>query len=634
MLLGAFFSATLRGWIISGGIMLRVTLPAALLLASVAPTQAADNPSFYVSIDNSLQFFDRDSQRQHIRDYCLYMRCAGPTDGKSGLEPEGICAGVMAKAARENGGNACAKARFKIDSGTSYWEPTKRSEQPPYRSIWQSGPYSHNIEPERYSGNERLVEFEVKDTKPGDRCAMELQHQQRVVWIETLDNCKAGLLRKLEISPDRYFLSGKVIRGDVTIAIPSLDFEVRHITVMALGDSIAAGEGLPHQFYQDNRRFWMFGQQGPGAWLERRCHRSFFNFSLMAMSIAAEAERTLAIDYFNYACSGAGLLMSEDQRAARADESKADACTQGNGGVLDSYSGFWCQRDMKKQASRFPPNSMDGNQQLAWLPPQIRDAKDTLAKLQSLKPGVTVRPDYLIIAIGGNDVLFGKLLFEALLKDGCEQTWTSRAANWFGIGPGDLCVKDAARKRLLKLPGELEQLESAVADLKPKVVLLVGYLDPTHDAKRETCGRNPDRIKPRLLGPGYLNQIGASVSADEAEDAYKHVLTPLNGVLKDFAESRSKSPTNWIYVDPNSTSNSATRGWCARPSWFTTYTESQVRQGDEGGTAHPNIYGQNSLSYTVRCHMAKLKTLAPENVCMDQQCNCTVSAPASVLKTD
>jgi hypothetical protein len=615
--------------------MLRVMLSAALLLIGVAPTQAADkDPSFFVSIDNSLQFFDRDSQRQHIRDYCLYMRCAGPTDGKSGLEPEGICEEVMSKAAKANGGNACAKARFKIDSGTSYWEPTKRGEQPPYRSIWQSGKYSHSLEPERYSGNAKLVEFEVLNAKPGDRCVMELRHQQRVVWIETLDNCQAGLLRKLEISPDRYFLSGKVIRGDATVAIPSHDFEVRHITVMTLGDSIAAGEGLPHQFYQDNSRFWLFGQQDPGAWLERRCHRSFFNFSLMAMSIAAEAERTLAIDYFNYACSGAGLLMSEDQRAARADESKADPCTQGNGGVLDSYSGFWCQRDMKKQASRFPPNSMDGNQQLPWLRPQISDAKETLAKLQSLKPDVTVRPDYLIIAIGGNDVLFGKLLFEALLKDGCERTWASRAAGWMGVGPGDLCVKDAARKRLLQLPGELEQLERAVTDLNPRIVLLLGYLDPTHDAKGETCGRNPDRIKPRLLGPSYLHRIGASVTAAEAEDAYKHVLTPLNRVLQNFAESRPKSPTNWIYVDPNSTSNSAKRGWCAQPSWFTTYTESQIRQGDEGGTAHPNIYGQNSLSYTIRCHMAKLKTLAPGNVCRMPQCDCTTAAPPSVVKMD
>lgn len=612
--------------------MLRTIFVSLLFLTQIAVAAAADKaPSFFVSIDNSLRFFaDTQSQRNHVTDYCLYMRCAGSPDGKSHLEPR-LCENVMAKAEKDNGGNACAAARFK---NVSYWEPAGHAEGPRYQPIWKSGAYVHEVQPQRYSGAARLVEFEVLDTKPGDTCTLELRQGQRLIWTETRNNCRAGPKKPLDVSAQPYSLSGTVTRGGQTSPIPTHQFTVRHITVLAMGDSIAAGEGLPHQFYQDNRKFWFFGQQEPGAWLERRCHRSFFNYSLVAMSIAAEAERTLSIDYFNYACSGARLLMPEEQRSRRADEAKADGCVMGDGGVLDSYAGFWCLADMKKQAARFAANAMDGNQNLAWLRPQIKDAKETLAKLQALNPGSPLRPDYLVMSIGGNDVLFGKLLFEALLKDGCNPTMKSRIADFFGVGPGSLCILDAAKKRLVELPAELEQLEKAVAELKPRTVLLVGYLDPTHDAKGETCGKNPDRLKQRLLGPGYLDRFGIAISAKAAETTYQSVLLPLDIVLREFAESRSSGETQWVYVDPNSTSNAGKRGWCAERSWFTTYDDSEIRQGDPGGTAHPNIYGQNSLSYTLRCHMAKLGTLSPQNVCMSSTCNCAVDAPASEVKRD
>ena len=128
--------------------------------------------------------------------------------------------------------------------------------------------------------------------------------------------------------------------------------------------------------------------------------------------------------------------------------------------------------------------------------------------------------------------------------------------------------------------------------------------------------------------------IGATISPEEAEKAYKAVLVPLNSALRDFAHSRSNGGTKWVYVDPNSTSNAAKRGWCAPRSWFTTYADSDARQGDFGGTAHPNLYGQNSLSYTIRCHMAQLGTLSPQNVCKGPRCNCAVAAPTSEVKRD
>jgi hypothetical protein len=615
--------------------MLRCWFILVSFLSQVAVAQAADRaPRFFVSIDNSLRFFaDTKSQRTHLRDYCLYMRCAGPSDGRTGLEPEGLCSRVIESEKARNGGSPCAAVRFKNADGVSYWEPTRR-DLAPYRTVWHSSTYAHQLPPETHAGAVRTVEFEVPDAKPGDRCTLELRHGQQTVWTETVNTCAAGIKKLLDVSPEPYLVSGNVIRGDQIVPIPAHTFTVRHMIVMAMGDSIAAGEGLPHHFYQDNRTLWLFGTRSPGTWLERRCHRSFFNYSLMAMAIAAEAERTLSIDYFNYACSGARLLTPVDQRVHRADTAKADPCKHGDGGVLDPYRGFLCAGGMKRQAARFAPNAMDGNQELPWLPPQIDDAKATLAQLQALNPGTVVRPDYLVISIGGNDVLFGDLIIEGLLKNGCNPTWTSRLADFFGYGSGVPCVLEAARKRMTELPGELERLEKAVAALKPRTVLLVGYLDPTHDAKGETCGKNPDKLKERLLGPGYLNRLGANILPSEAEKAYQSVLVPLNGVLRDFARSRSRDETTWVYVDPNSTSNAAKRGWCAPRSWFTTYADSEARQGDPGGTAHPNLYGQNSLSYTIRCHMAQLGALSPQNVCKGLTCNCAVAAPAGEVKRD
>ncbi len=606
-----------------------------LIVPSSGVGAAPSPPSFYVSISNSLRFFaDAESQRQHLRDYCLYLRCgagASLVSAKgSGQAPEGLCGDVIRAATDKNGGNACRADRYRNRQakGERFWEPfLSRREMPTYRTIWSSENFEHIID-DRFAGKSRAVEFEIKGIKNATGCIVSLRHGEEVKWSETRKDCRERIERPLEISSTPYVVEAKLAPGSGLPDPKPYEFTVRHLFVMAFGDSIGAGEGLPDQLSWPDDRM-------PAQWLERRCHRSYFNYSLTGMSVAAEAERTMSIDYFNYACSGAVIRSPSNQSKLNRETIDGCANDEGDGGLLSSYAGFTCKRDLENLKSRYARNRVDGHVKKPWLPAQLDDAKATLAAIDRLNPGEYVRPDYAMISIGGNDVLFAKILTEALFKDECDASFLTYVGAWAGVTSVKDCFRTLGKKRVKELPSELAQMASKVQELRPRRVLLVGYLSPVYDEAGKACSDDRiDLLRRRIVAPDLLNKIGGKVTASEAEGAYRDVLQPLNTALSEFVDAQNKrnsehataSDTIWTYVDPNSTYKSSIRGWCATPSWFTIAEESKIRQDDIGGTAHPNIFGQNALNYTVRCHMAQHKSLAPEKVCKSSTCTC-VSAP-------
>jgi hypothetical protein len=327
---------------------------------------------------------------------------------------------------------------------------------------------------------------------------------------------------------------------------------------------------------------------------------------MLAMATAAEQALGSSFTYFNFACSGATIskLIGKD-----------------SGGLIDTYPGLFNGKDLAKIVDKFPPSLLDGYTGTKELPAQIDDAKKALTVAGNDGKSRIESPDYVVLTIGGNDVLFGPLVFQSILREDCKKSWAEWFYGMFVKTQPEECLFKLAEGRIKTLDSELEKLAAKLDELAPKRVLLVGYMNPTHDENDTTCRDQDLVLGRRLLGPRSFAQHGYLVDSKEAERAYSNVVTPLNEKLRAFAEDGKRSNT-WRYLEPNVIRKAGMRGWCATPSWFVNYDDSMARQHDQAGTAHPNIYGQNWLNWLVRCHMASDGLLSKQLVCRDSECQC------------
>jgi lysophospholipase L1-like esterase len=544
---------------------------------SASTSYAASLLELRVTVHNNFGLFrTEDSRRQHVRDFCRYLRCGSGLASDFNNAPP-LCNDVIAAFAARNAGNACPADRIKEDDQhKKYWRPNTEA----LTTSWNSRDYTYDLKQEKT----RQIEVEVHKAPAGASCSVRVTRVTNVILEQLGLPCDHLPLLYLEPADQPYKIDVKLTRDGET-SNATAEILLKTVVVVALGDSISSGEGMPHRLHDNETTM-------PDLWLERRCHRSFFNFTSLALAVAAEQAPTTTFEYINLACSGSTITASAGQH---------------HGGLLVPYEGTLSKQNVRDIVSKFEPALQDGNHSLNSLEPQVDQAKIELAKLGVI--GKT--PDYVIMSIGGNDILFGSLVFQAILRKDCRESWGEWLLSWARDMPKK-CLFDVIKDERFKiLDKELIALRDRVNALNPKRVLLVGYINPTVDATGQTC-RDED-LGDRLLGPVDKAKFGYLVDSKEAERAYLDVLKPLNEKLTNFVKAQpvGSGKPEWRYINPDSIKKAGVRGWCAKPSWFVTYQDSQTKSRDEFGTAHPNIYGQNWLSWLIRSEFAKDKILDP-----------------------
>lgn len=555
----------------------------AVVLASVALTSTAAlcEPvlDIRVSVQNNFRLFrTEESRRQHVRDFCRYLRCGSGVSSDFNNAPP-LCNDVVAQFAARNAGKACPPDRFMEDAAhNKYWRPNTE----PLATRWNSDSYSYDIN--AAEGKKRQVEIEIRKAPAGANCAVRVTQSGNVVSDQSNLSCDHLPLLTLDAAEQPYKLDVQQTKDGQT-STATAEVLLKTVVIVALGDSISSGEGMPHRLHDNDAT-------KPDLWLERRCHRSYFNFTSLALAVAAEQAPTTTFEYINLACSGSTITASAGEH---------------HGGLLTPYEGTLLKADVHTIVSKFSPAMKDGNDHLDLLQPQIDQARSELTKLGD----VGAKPDYVIMTVGGNDLLFGPLVFQAILRQDCRKSWGEWFLSWVKTMPEKCLFNVIKEERLKKLDEELLALRDRVNALRPKHVLVVGYINPTRDDTGKTC--RDEELGDRLLGPVDKAKSGYLVDSKEAERAYLEVLKPLNDKLAAFVKSqpaRQEIP-EWRFVDPNAIKKADMRGWCAKPSWFVNYEASQAKAHDEYGTAHPNIYGQNWLSWLIRREFAKDGLLDP-----------------------
>ncbi len=537
-------------------------------------------------LNNNRVFLNEDNQKKFQQELCRARECS-----KENEDSDHLCQPYRDVLK----GQYCAKDRLRKNDGVSYWIPLPES----LPTAWDEYTATYGPKADYIFSKIRKIRGRAHDLPDNASCRWELIPPGPNAPENT--NC-AEFIGKVELDVP-YKLTIHVTKPDNTIEDTSRDVLVHDIFVVALGDSYSSGEGNPHTVRG-------ILDQGPyksmqlDTWWDRRCHRSLFNFTSMAVGLAAIQNTLLdspkhTFTYLNYACSGAQVK----------DPSPA---TQGEGGLLTTYAGRETLDQISYYEKLFSTDLGLGKRNAAsdskFLPAQIDQLKAMICPEGAFKKDCENmrRPDYVIMTIGGNDVGFGDIIRQALLM--CNSTLSNLG---HALGVSEQCAIDAVKGRLDRLARDLGSLATVLEDVKPKKVLLSEYVDLTHNEKRVSCD---DFNMDRTLGPADLRIVGVGITREAAEITYRTVLLELNKVLK--AAAVAHRDQGWKFVS-GIERRSEIRGWCAKPSWFVTWADSSFKQGflpDSNsqlsrtlttGIAHPNIFAQNFAAWRIRCEFDK-----------------------------
>jgi lysophospholipase L1-like esterase len=263
--------------------------------------------------------------------------------------------------------------------------------------------------------------------------------------------------------------------------------------IVALGDSVASGEGVPDK-----------GSVLKAHWQDRRCHRSSRASPALIAKDIQNLNPGVPVTFVSLACSGATISK----------------------GVLGPYGGV-------EPGAREHP-----------LEPQLDDL-ERIAKRRTI--------DAVVISVGANDVRFSKvilscipLLFNNKTARGCFHHRARR------VSPSADPLEQVLHRMLDALPTGYAELAHrlALAHIAPSHVFLLQYFDPTRLTSSQTCssilgiGKSVLEMAQRLLLTP-LNEKGEA-AADNFGWHY------IDGVSAEFADHGYCAPRSWIVHLPHS----------------------------------------------------------------------------------
>lgn len=327
--------------------------------------------------------------------------------------------------------------------------------------------------PSRYGGvtdaRGRVVETQPYEVRPGPwKVFLRVREQACAPGAKHRWSSGAGeRLKPTRLGPCRYLL--RVAReGPRTVRLQtrlgrkrlagSRRIVVRDWLIVAIGDSVGSGEGVPEasSFVAD------------APWQSARCHRSArAGFARAAAQVEADDGRS-SVTFVHLACSGAGVRV----------------------GLLEPYAGAVRPRDE-------PP-----------LEPQM----DVVERIAAER-----RIDALLISAGANDVHFsGIATFCGLV--GNADCFAKPMPRRFG-GDGLRSPKEKLVDDFAELRTAYRRLAKRVAAvLPPSRVYVSEYFDPTGDEQGQTCDRffgsigrvEVEQARDRIMRP--LNDLVAAAA--------------------------------------------------------------------------------------------------------------------------
>ena len=407
-----------------------------------------------------------------------------------------------------------------------------------------------------------------------------------------------------------YAVTMTVTSSDGTSVSFPQEVYIKDYLIVAIGDSLASGEGNPD--IPMPRNDWGIPIGDP-EWQDKRCHRSANAYPSRAAMAIEYADPHTSVTFISFACSGAaimtpvwdpyGLQWGWPPLNLDPDPSKYRGL-----GILGPYIGM--ETDDYNIAT-FIPSQID-QLQASLTPPEGKSQRQF---------------DSLIVSAGGNDLHFGNIAMTCLFQDNCYPNATifetpNLAFNmstliWRALTPAALNGAPTS------LPDSFTALAAAIEGLNPQPadVYLTQYADQTRgdipsDPSARFCNMLFDLLYPST-------DYGATSS--ESGPLSQIALYGLDHAILDIVNAHVDD--GWHYVDgitsyevdpdpskPHGTDGPFARdengyghGYCASDNWIVRADESVFTQGPyplrllTAGTLHPNAKGieviKNRLLY-------------------------------------
>ncbi|MBS0533016.1 MAG: hypothetical protein JSR72_03070 [Proteobacteria bacterium] len=317
----------------------------------------------------------------------------------------------------------------------------------------------------------RSVRVSVKGVPIKARCIWSAAVPQKNGQVNTRpqveNDCKPRVFSDIPLN-ETSEINIKLVRSNgQEITILKLEIRPTDLVIAVLGDSYVSGEGNPHLSVVKKNDNPQQQNAYPAIWWDTRCHRSLLSSAPQAAGFLAYQNKKQSVTFVSYACSGAEIME----------------------GILEPYAGRQTipQTRMMWQEAGQPglelPPLIDGTKSNApredenKLKPQIDALHDLLCKT----PANCVKPDILLIVVGGNDIAFGEIARDLILSD--PPSGKQKRAAW------EKKWVTALKEPLTELGARFEKLAAAVHQkIAPKNVILYEYVDPSMYGKDVLCG--------------------------------------------------------------------------------------------------------------------------------------------------
>lgn len=361
------------------------------------------------------------------------------------------------------------------------------------------------------------------------------------------------------------------VRLDITTsaggtAFKTTNVEVVDLLVVSVGDSVASGEGNPHDTeYIVDTDYKGRKVQIPsdGIWGDERCHRSADAGPALAARHLEEGDAKSSITFIHVACSGAKIADPEFGRPLP----PTGPVPPPLGGLLHPYEGI------------------EPDPALPTLPPQLDQVADLVGSRKI---------DAMFMSIGANDLEFSGIVKGCLVDlPGCHVH--------DALFPEPDAIEDFERN-LPKLPGLYDDLAAGMqaklgSVLDADDVYITEYFDPMRCGDGTVC----DPTIPVLI------------TKDEGTWAAASVVPQLNQGVQAAADKHG-----WTFVTGirDAYAGPPGHGYAADDSWVVSIEESLKRQVDPYGAFHPRLPGH-------RTYRNRLLGMASSNLPID------VPAPSS-----
>jgi hypothetical protein len=232
--------------------------------------------------------------------------------------------------------------------------------------------------------------------------------------------------------------------------------------VVALGDSIAAGEGTPEYTRRSGQTY--------ADWVDDRCHRSSYSGPAQAARQLEREDPRTSVTFVSFACSGATINKPMAAEVDSADPWKSFAADNDAGsGVLGPYIGVQ------------PPTTNRADK----LPSQIDQLKRALGVTTGIPVTARRQIDALLLSAGANDAGFGLIGTACIRSDYCNDELYTPPKSEVRLPMTELVAREL-NDMSTRYDALAEALRPANLGVDVRGTFITEYADPGTEVRADT----------------------------------------------------------------------------------------------------------------------------------------------------